>query len=159
MDLVGEIGGVLNGYDNPFCDQPPEINQYRYSPPINNSNEYITDICIILKGDETPFGYNKMRLSQLNTSISLPKIEICIRKGKDKPITGICIVFPDRREIIPNGYTAIRSTPYGYSADLYQGSSCNERVFLCYRRDIGCPIRDIDLIETKADIPPSIFFI
>lgn len=100
-----------------------------------------------------------MRLSQLNTSISLPKIEICIRKGKDKPITGICIVFPDRREIIPNGYTAIRSTPYGYSADLYQGSSCNERVFLCYRRDIGCPIRDIDLIETKADIPPSIFFI
>eukprot|EP00941_MAST-03F_sp_MAST-3F-sp1_P002963 g2963.t1 len=68
---------------------------------------------------------------------------------KREPITGITIIFVDKGEFPPPGYTMISHTPYGLPANLNAGSS-GPRIFLCIRRGDGIPIVNIDIIQINS---------
>ncbi len=50
------------------------------------------------------------------------------------PITDITVIFKNKGEIPPDGFTCVETTPSGFSADLNSGSLRSESCFLCYRR-------------------------
>ena len=50
------------------------------------------------------------------------------------PITDITVIFKNKGEVPPEGFTCVEKTPSGFSADLNSGSLRSEACFLCYRR-------------------------
>ena len=50
------------------------------------------------------------------------------------PVTDITVIFKNKGEVPPEGFTCVEKTPSGFSADLNSGSLRSEACFLCYRR-------------------------
>lgn len=55
------------------------------------------------------------------------------------PITDIAVVFRSMGETVPNGYSCIETTPFGFPADLNHGSVRSPNVYLCYKRGYEKP--------------------
>ncbi|KAK9507860.1 hypothetical protein O3M35_007632 [Rhynocoris fuscipes] len=76
------------------------------------------------------------------------------------PITDIAVIFPSQDEKAPEGYTVIKRTPSGITADLNHGSIRSQEVFLCYRRgrdkpplvDIGVMYEGKERILSDSEI-------
>ncbi|XP_073979172.1 DENN domain-containing protein Crag isoform X2 [Rhodnius prolixus] len=76
------------------------------------------------------------------------------------PITDITVIFPSQEEKAPEGYTVIKRTPTGITADLNHGSIRSQEVFLCYRRgrdkpplvDIGVMYEGKERILSDSEI-------
>ena len=128
----------------------------------------IADICIVSKSEHVPEGYYRInrtpsnKKANLNTGAGGDALFFCIKKlidgGDATPvITALVLVYPDRGENIPPGYSVARRA--GKPCNLNANNSC-ERVFLGFKRDpVNCPITDIAVflrsVKDNDQIPPN----
>ena len=82
-----------------------------------------------------------------------------------EPITGIAVICPTKGETAPEGFTIIKTTPSGLTANLNSGNKGDE-VYLCYTKRPGTPITGLavqnlketvnyDTSYTRVEITPS----
>ena len=83
---------------------------------------------------------------------------ICVKKdlsGDQIPIVNLIVIFPDRHEHVPIGFSVVRRGTQ--MCNLNTGTNA-ERIYVCYKKDKwGNPITDIQLIFPGKDesVPQS----
>lgn len=124
----------------------------------------ICDMCIVFKGDPMPPGFlriartNKLKKADLNHGAGGVSCYLCIKKdptGEAIPVTGLTVVYPDRKEHVPPGYMVLRRNDK--PVNINTGSS--ERVYICMKRDqLANPLTDVQVIfPSKGEYPPRNF--
>lgn len=114
----------------------------------HGSNEPITDITFIAPEEgKAPAGFLLLSRSAggtLPADISRgsggKERYMCYKRGTDKaPITGLCIILPEKGEQPPANFGVIDETPAGDTAS-FNVSNGGPEMFLCYTRQPGPPI-------------------
>jgi hypothetical protein len=101
----------------------------------------IVEVGVILSNETLPQGWEVIRRTISGTSANINRgaksskdVFICFRRQLEGdiavPITGICVIFPDRSEFPPDSFMVISRTIRGRDANLTQGDGT--RVYLCY---------------------------
>lgn len=124
----------------------------------------LLDICVTRGKQLPPRGFYRLAQTTSGIPFSLPKTnkdpkrtmylnvkkEPIWDKAAQRPcITALCIIFPDRKEFVPPGFSIVRVSGSTEPANLSVTSDQSqkqgaERIFLCYRRSReGNPITDI----------------
>ena len=116
---------------------------HSYSPLM--IDDPIIDIGLILVDEIVPAGWEVVDRTStfqysgdLNRSSSSKELYLCYKKANPdelvdtSPITGICVIFPDRNESPPPDFQIVKQTIGGQDADINQ--SFGEPVYLCYTR-------------------------
>lgn len=96
------------------------------------------------------------RDADINRKVGGRCIYICYtRERQNRPITALSVVYDDAREDPPFGFKKITNTVNGFTADLNFGNG-GHRAFLCVRREIGPPIRNLALVfPSKREEAPK----
>jgi len=150
----------------------------------------ITDVIVTSGSDIPPRGYYRaFLLGEESTKNMVPgrkrqRLYLNVKKEQSwdraaqRPcVTALCIIYPDRNEFVPPGFSVVRivkegdkekgksSTPAKSSSDqsvspaanINVSSSGGERVYICYRRSReGNPITGITCLRpTRGDIIPD----
>jgi len=124
----------------------------------------ICDMCIIHKGDPMPVGFLrvartlKLKKADLNYGAGGARCYLCIKKdttGESVPVTGLVVVYPDRKESVPPGYMVLRRN----NQPVNINTSSSERVYICMKRDqLANPITDVQvLFPSKGEEVPRSF--
>ncbi|KAJ1440589.1 hypothetical protein B484DRAFT_427374, partial [Ochromonadaceae sp. CCMP2298] len=101
----------------------------------------ISDICLVPAKTPPPEGYYRCHKTPSNKKADLNFSQgssyLCLKKdlsGRDLHVTNLVVVFPDRNEFPPPGYTAVTSA----------GVTTGSRIYLCLRKSRGGnPLTDL----------------
>lgn len=116
----------------------------------------IVDMCICQRSDPIPPDFYKITKTSSNSRANLNSgsggnhIYLCIRKearsqaqrASELPITALVVVMPDRGECVPPGFLLVRRGKHICNVNT---GTTSERIFLCFKRDRGNPIVDVQI--------------
>jgi hypothetical protein len=82
------------------------------------------------------------------------------------PITDITVIIRSQGEVVPNGFTCIETTPFGFPADLNHGSLRSPSIYICYKRgrdkpplvDIGVLYEGKERVMSDSEIVQTTVF-
>ncbi|CAM9459859.1 unnamed protein product, partial [Phaeothamnion confervicola] len=136
----------------------------------------VVDITVAYGNEPVPEGFVRVlktvgaKRADLNSGAGGQYLYLCVRKAKppaatpgsrdrresgggvDAAIVGLAVIFPDRDEHVPPTYSPIRRK--GLQVDLNYHTQ-GERVYLCYKRGPGNPVRDVAVVlPGKEEGPP-----
>lgn len=82
------------------------------------------------------------------------------------PITDVTVIIRSQGEVVPNGYTCIETTPFGFPADLNHGSLRSPSIYICYKRgrdkpplvDIGVLYEGKERVMSDSEIVQNTIF-
>jgi hypothetical protein len=156
--------------------------------PSNVSSAAITDLLVTSGSDPPPRGYYRVfPLDSPEKAVVVPtrkrkrlylnaKKEVNWDRAVQRPcVTAICVIYPDRNEFVPPGFSVVRLLGGGQQATASKEmdvessfgaasipaninpSSSGERVYLCYRRSReGNPITGILCLKpNRGDVIPE----
>jgi hypothetical protein len=121
----------------------------------------VVDICVTIGNASPPTGFFRVSQSASGRPFAHNNMYLNIQKepnwdrATQRPcITALCLIFPDRKEVIPPGFQLVRHADSTTPADF--GMS-GERIFWCFRLSReGNPLTDVvPLIPHWGDAVPS----
>lgn len=139
----------------------------------------ITDVTVIFRGlgENCPDGYQCIEttpgghLADLNNgNFKSPNIQICYRRGNDKPpLIEVGVYHEDKERVLPD-VEVVYKTPYGRSAStaynyITGNSNPKSGTFITYRRaKTNCPFNQLVVVDlcvilnNKNEHPPHAFY-
>lgn len=116
--------------------------------PKGSKQRPITGLGVVFKNisEEPALGFQAIDktvtgdLASLNGGAGNYSIYLCVHRGNGAPIQDISVIFPDKKEVLPPGFHAVKHTPFGNKANLNSGTE-GDQVYLCFRPDCQ-PILD-----------------
>lgn len=92
--------------------------------------------------------------ADLNKGSGGKYVYLCYTRENGDPITNLVVLFGDKGEVLPSGYSMIDKTPSGEVANLNSGSG-GLQAFLCFKRGRGPPITNIAVqFPSKGEVVP-----
>lgn len=143
------------------------------SKPLISSVLPITDVTVIFKGlgEQCPIGYTCIEttpgghLADLNNgNFKSQNIQICYRRGNDKPpLVDVGVFYEDKDRVLTD-VEVVYTTPYGRSASTgYSGSKSG--TYITYRRaKTNTPYNQLVVVDlcvilnNKSEHPPHAFY-
>lgn len=133
----------------------------------------ITDITVIFRGlgEQCPNGYTCIEttpgghLADLNNgNFKSPNIQICYRRGNDKPpLVDVGVYHEDKERVLPD-VEVVYTTPYGRCASTGNNGS-KSGTFITYRRaKTNSPFNQLVVVDlcvilnNKSEHPPHAFY-
>ena len=116
----------------------------------------ITDVCVLLKGDEVPEGFEKIERTPsgavADVSRNGARVFLAVsRRGGGKAVTGLALQRASEGEFVPPTY---RHAPRGATAlagDLTGGGGGGEGLYLLLRRGEGAPLSGLTVLFAESE--------
>lgn len=128
----------------------------------------ICDFEIIQSGEPVPEGFYRLsknmknKKAVLNSGVTgMPHLYLCLKKctsSDELPITALMIVFPNRNELVPPGYTVVKRNGLPFNLNTSTSTMRSEIAYICYRKDFfGNPIVDVQIVSKLEGECPNNF--